>query len=134
MKYELVRALDILEAMLTKLENGERIEIADVRSILTLIQVHQLVVKLDEGLALLTGTIDALASRRVGDFVFSSRRLCTVLRTHMDKEEALDNLAAQLLPEIDVNLSRLEQKYTRKVTLSPWPLPKVVRQGPAVER
>jgi hemerythrin-like domain-containing protein len=108
----LLRGLDILEGMLTKLENGERIEIADVRAILKLIQVHQLVMKHDESRALVIGATDALASRRVGDFVYSSRRLCTVLRSHMDLEDGvLDDLARQSIPEIDVNLSRLEQKY-----------------------
>jgi hemerythrin-like domain-containing protein len=113
MKYtELVRSLDVLEGMLTKLESGERVEIADVRTILKLIQVHQIVMKHDEGRMLVTGATDALASRRAGDFVYSSRRLCTLLRSHTDKEDELrDDLASQLLPEIYVNLSRLEQKY-----------------------
>jgi hemerythrin-like domain-containing protein len=101
------RGLDVLEGMLTKLESGERIEIADVRTILKLIEVHQLVLEHDEGRVLVTGATDALASRRVGDFVYSSRRLCTLLRSHTDKGDGVNRTE----PEIYLNLSRLEQKY-----------------------
>ena len=129
MKYtELVRGLDVFEGMLTKLEGGERIEITDVRAILKFIQAHQTVMKHDEGRALVIGATDALASRRVGDFVDSSRRLCMVLRSNLDNEDGVNRAE----PEIYVNLSRLEKKYTRKVTISPWPsLPESVRRGPA---
>ena len=50
--------------------------------------------------ALAAWIMDAFASRRVIDFVYSSRRLSNLLRNHIAKEEAvLAQLAGRLLSE-----------------------------------
>jgi hemerythrin-like domain-containing protein len=176
------RGVDILDGMLTKLESGERIEIADVRAILKFLQgfgdeyhqtmeekvlfpalvraapegspIHQMVMQHGEDRALVTWITDALGSRRVVDFVYSSRRLCMLLRNHIEKEDGvLSDLANQLLskdednmvlaefrknrtePETYVDFSRLERKYTRKAPLNSWaPLPEMPRREPSAER
>ena len=173
------RGLDILEGMLTKLESGERIEIADVRAILKFLQafgdeyhqtieervlfpalvraapegspIHQMVMEHGEDRALVTWITEALGARRVVDFVYSSRRLCMLLRKHIDREEAvLCDLASQLLskdedsllvakfrkhrtePESYLDFSRLERKYIRKVPVNSWtPQPEIMRRGRA---
>jgi hemerythrin-like domain-containing protein len=120
------RGLDILDGMLTKLESGERIEIADVRVILKFLHafgdeyhqtmeekllfpalvraapeespIHQMVMEHGEDRALVTWITDALGARRVIDFVYSSRRLSMLLRKHIDREDrVLCDLASQLL-------------------------------------
>lgn len=155
------RALDVLDGMMKILESGERIEIADARSILNFLEffgedyhqaseekilfpalvravpqdspVHQLVMGHGQERALVDWIKEAFWSRRVKDFVYSSRRLSTLLRTHLDQEETvLGELAGRLLskeeddavvaefmknrkePETMVNFSRLERKYTSK--------------------
>ena len=176
------RGLDILDGMLTKLESGERIEIADVRAILKFLQVfgdeyhqtmeervlfpvlvraapegspiHEIVMEHGEDRALVTWITDALGSKRVVDFVYSSRRLCTLLRSHIDREEGvLGDLADQLLspdednfvvaefrrnrmdPEVFVNFSRLERKYTHKMPVNPWaPRSEILHRGTTAER
>jgi hemerythrin-like domain-containing protein len=152
------RGVDILEGMMKKLEDGERIEISDVKGLLKFLQafgdgyhqsveekslfpalvratpqgspVHELVLAHGEERALVDWMLEALSSRRVVDFVYSSRRYIQLIRNHMDKEESvLGKLAEQLLPgdeddlvavefnknfkqpECFVNFSRLEGKY-----------------------
>jgi hemerythrin-like domain-containing protein len=152
------RGLDILDSMMKKLEDGQRIEIIDVKAILKFLQVfgdeyhqtveekvlfpalvravpqgspiHQMVMEHGEERALAAWIMDALASRRVIDFVYSSRRLSNLLRNHIAKEEAvLAQLAGRLLSEEEddrivdefkkhhkeaetyVNFTRLELKY-----------------------
>ena len=107
---ELRRGLDILDGMMKKLEDGERIEIADVKAVFKFLQVMVLVHG-DER-ALMAGIVDAFEARRVADFVISSRRLSLILRNHIDKEDAvLCQLADKKHPEMD--FSRLERKYAR---------------------
>jgi hemerythrin-like domain-containing protein len=111
------RGLDIVDAMLEKLEGGERIEIADVTSVLKFLRlfgdgyhqameetvlfpallsaadhdspVTQFVSEHSDERMLVAEIEDALMSRRGMDFVRSSRRLTTLLRNHFDKEDAL---------------------------------------------
>ena len=156
------RGLSILDGMMKKLEEGERIEISDIKAMLTFLQmfgddyhqtveekilfpalvraaakdspVHQMVLQHGEERALMSWIIDAFASKRVVDFVYSCGRLSVLLRAHMDKEETvLCDLAGGLLsvdedaaivaafrtsyrqPEFYVDLSRLERKYTPAV-------------------
>jgi hemerythrin-like domain-containing protein len=155
------RGLNIFEGMMKKLEDGERIEIADVKTVLKFLQafgdeyhqtmeekvlfpvlvratphgspIHQMVLEHGEERALVTWILDAFESRRVTDFVYSSRRLILILRNHIDKEDAvLGQLAERLLskeeddrvvaeftknhkqPEMYLDFSRLERKYTPK--------------------
>ena len=167
----LCRGLDILDGMMKRLEEGQRIEIIDVKAILKFLQVfgdeyhqtveekvlfpalvraapkdspiHQMVMEHGEERALATWIMDAFASRRVIDFVYSSRRLSLLLRSHIAKEEAvLAQLAGRLLseeednrivdqfrmnhkePESYVNFTRLERKYapasgTTRLNLQP---------------
>lgn len=104
------RGLDILDGMMKKLEDGERIEIADVKAVFKFLQVMVLVHG-DER-ALMAWIVDAFEARRVADFVFSSRRLSLILRNHIDKEDAvLCQLADNKHPETFLDLSRLERKY-----------------------
>ena len=120
------RALDILDGMMKKLEDGERIEIADVKAVFKFFQVfgddyhqtleekilfpalvratpqdspiHQMVLEHGEERALVAWILDALEHRRVIDFVYSSRRLSLVLRNHIAKEDTvLGQLADRLL-------------------------------------
>jgi hemerythrin-like domain-containing protein len=176
------RGLDILDGMLTKLEGGERIEIADVSAILKFLQafgdeyhqameetvlfpalmrsapggnpIHLMVMEHGEDRALVTRITEALAVRRVVDFVYSSRRLCMLLRKHIDREDGvLSDLASELLskdedsmlvaefrknrtePETYLDFSRLERKYTRKVPVNSWTaLPETLRRGRAAGR
>src|ERR1051326_981702 len=120
------RSLNILDGMMKKLEDGRRIEIIDVTATLKFLQVcgdeyhqtmeekvlfpalvgaspqgspiHQMVLEHGEERALVSWIIAAFGSRRVIDFVYSSRRLSLLLRSHIDKEEAvLADLAGGLL-------------------------------------
>ena len=173
------RGLDILDGMLTKLESGERIEIADVRAILKFLQtfgdeyhqtmeetvlfpalvrsapegspIQSMVTEHGEDRALVTRITGVLAARRVVDFVYSSRRLCRLLRKHIDREDAvLRDLASQLFskdedsmlvaefrknrtePESYLDFSRLERKYTGKAPVNSWtPQPDIMRRGRA---
>src|SRR5262245_39669777 len=120
------RGLNILDGMMKKLEDGERIEIADINAVLKFLQafgdeyhqtmeekalfpllvratpqgspIHQMVSEHGEERALVSWIIDAFASRRVADFVYTSHRLSLVLRNHIEKEDAvLGQLADHLL-------------------------------------
>jgi len=162
--------LDILDGMMKKLEDRERIEITDVNAVFRFLQVfgdeyhqsveekvlfpllvratpqgspiHQMVSEHGEERALVAWIMDAFLSRRVTDFVYTSRRLSLVLRNHIEKEDAvLSQLAGQLLskeeddavaaefmknhkePENYVDFSRLERKYATKSdrNLLAWP-------------
>ena len=106
------RGLDILDGMMKKLEDGERIEIADVKAVFKFFQVMVLVH--GEQRALMASIVDAFEARRVADFVLSSRRLSLILRNHIDKEDAvLCQLADNKHPEMFLDFSRLERKYAR---------------------
>jgi hemerythrin-like domain-containing protein len=152
------RGLDILDSMMKKLEDGQRIEIVDVKAILKFFKafgdeyhqtveekvlfpalvraapqgspIHQMVMEHGEERALAAWIMDAFASRRVIDFVYSSRRLSHLLRNHLAKEEAvLAQLADRMLSDEEderivdefkkhhkeaetyVNFTRLELKY-----------------------
>jgi hemerythrin-like domain-containing protein len=152
------RGLDILDSTMKKLQDGQRIEIVDVKSILKFFQafgdeyhqtveeevlfpalvravpqgspIHQLVMEPGEERPLAAWIMEAFASRRVIDFVYSSRRLSHLLRNHIAKEESvLAQLAGRLLSEEEddrivdefkkhhkeaetyVNFTRMELKY-----------------------
>jgi hemerythrin-like domain-containing protein len=120
------RGLDILDGMVKKLEGGERIEIADVVSILKFLQLfgdqyHQsmeenllfpallcatpnesplslMLTEHREERSLVTAIENALKFKVGIDFVRSSRQLSILLRNHLDKEDAVfRRLADQVL-------------------------------------
>ena len=126
------RGLDILDGMVKKLEDGERIEIADVVSILKFLrlfgdQYHQsmeenvlfpallcanpdesplsqMLTEHGEERSLVSAIENALKFKVGIDFVKSSRRLSVLLRNHLDKEESVFRRFA------DLTLSAAEDK------------------------
>jgi hemerythrin-like domain-containing protein len=105
----LQRGLRILDGMVRKLEEGDRIEIADVVSILKFLRLFGEQSEHSEERRLVN-QIEASLQRKVGgDFVRSSRRLSVLLRSRLDKEHTI------LRSDSSVNFSRLEQKYTGAV-------------------
>jgi hemerythrin-like domain-containing protein len=109
------RALDILDGMVKKMEDGDRIETADAMTIVKFLRIfgiehHQtleervlfsLLVRADqenpigymqfeqaEQRALVTAIDDALSSKRGREFVQSSRALSELLRSHCDREDS----------------------------------------------
>ena len=111
------RGLDILEGMIKELEVGERIEIADVTSILKFFRVfgyqyhqtteekslfppllrdtspesslHLMWSEHGEVQAMTAAVEDALRSKRAGDFMRNSSRLTHFFRTHLDQEDVI---------------------------------------------
>ncbi len=94
------RALDIVDSMLARMENGGRIEIADVAIVLKFLRMfgpeyHPAIEEIE----------DALRCRRGMDFFSNSRRLIAQLTEAATIEK--DRSAV----EIPADLSRLERKY-----------------------
>jgi hemerythrin-like domain-containing protein len=137
------RGLDILDGMVKKLEDGERIEIADVISILKFLRVfggdyHQkteetvlfpallrgsaqgspvadMLREHTEERALLAGIEEALRSKKGPDFVRTSRTLSHLLKNHLDKEDAvLPHIAREALSKEEDN--RVTAMFTRNRT------------------
>jgi len=109
------RALDILDGMISNLEGGERIEIADVMTILTFLRLvgveyhqsieekvlvpalgqaapsespaSQILLEHGEQRALVAAIDDALKYKRGTEFVRHARRLSTLLRSHFEKSD-----------------------------------------------
>ena len=127
------RGLDILDGMVKKLEDGARIEIADVVSILKFLRLfgdqyhqsmeesvlfpallcaaplesplsHMLTEHIEE--RSLVAAIENAMKFKVGiDFVRSSRQLSVLLRNHLDKEDTvLRRLADQVLSAAEDNI------------------------------
>src|SRR5262245_65626651 len=85
----LQRGLRILDGMVRKLEEGDRIEIADVVSILKFLRLFGEQSEHSEERRLVT-QIESALQRKVGrDFVRSSRRLSVILRSRINKEYTL---------------------------------------------
>jgi hemerythrin-like domain-containing protein len=120
------RVLDILDGMVKKLEDGERIEIADVTAILKFLRffgdeyhqnmeerilfpallrttqqegsLRQIFREHSEERAVAADIEAALNPKRGRAFVQSSRRLILLLRNHLDKEDAcLPDIAERAL-------------------------------------
>ena len=124
------RALDILDVIITALERGKPIEIADAETIVNFIkvfgieyhqateeeilfpalmrvtpldnQMQQMVFQHEEHRALVMDIEEALRSGRGADFVLQSHRLIALWKTHLDGEE---RMLAQLAQP---NLSTVE--------------------------
>jgi hemerythrin-like domain-containing protein len=155
------RALDVLDWMVKTLDDGARIEIADVTVILEFLRhfgdeyhqtmeervlfpallraapdeasLRQILSEHVEERVLVAGIEEALRFRRGMDFARNSRRLSVLLRSHLEKEDAvflyvserllskeddnriMDELTADYRPpEVRMNFSRLEWKYRWK--------------------
>jgi hemerythrin-like domain-containing protein len=161
--------------MIKKLEAGDRIEIADVNALLRFFKVfgeeyhqavednalfpaliiatpqgspiHQMAAEHGEERSLVAWMTDAIASRRIADFAYTSRRLIVILRNHFDREdEALSQLAGHALsaesdemiasefmrtfiePSALVNFQRLERKYLPGTDNVVEPRPELTRR------
>jgi len=104
----LQRGLGILDGMVRKLEEGDRIEISDVVSILKFLRMFGDQSEHSEERRLVTNIENALRVRVGSDFVRSSRRLIILLRSRLDKQDSV------LRNDTSVNFSRLERKYPSK--------------------
>ena len=110
---ELRRGLDVIDGMLGKLEEGQRIEIADVVMILKFLR--HFADGPGEERTLVSEIDDALMSKRGKDFVRSSRRLTTLLKSRFDKDETiLRGLSENSL----AGLAQLERKYCPKPVMN----------------
>src|SRR5687767_659540 len=80
------RGLDVLDGMVQRMENGQRIEIADATAILKLL--NKLFDAAEEG-ALVAVLEGALRDRRGVDFVRDSRRLSLIVRNQFVMEDTV---------------------------------------------
>ena len=107
------RGVDVVDGMLKRLEEGQRIEIADVMAILKFLRrfgdEHG-----DERL-LISEIQNALMTRRGKDFVRSSRQLTSLLRNQFNKEKSLSNAISEYS---DAGLAQLERKYCPKPVMN----------------
>jgi hypothetical protein len=101
--------LDILDSIVQKMEGGQRIEIADLKSLVGVLAmvseqtgVRTLIERMDE----------ALAFRKGAEFVLNSRELTKSLRTSIDDHDGdgVVHVGGEKT-ELSANLSRLEKKY-----------------------
>lgn len=108
------RGLDILDGMVRKLEDGQRIETADARAILKFLRIFRdgFPQTMEETVAAME---EALNSKRARAFARSSRQLILLLRSHLDKEQgevvAAEFTKSETQSEIYANFTRLERKY-----------------------
>jgi hemerythrin-like domain-containing protein len=128
------RGLDVVDGMLRKLEEGQRIEIADITTILKFLRlfgdqyhqsmedtllfpwllksasdepaVRQFIMEHHDERALVAEVEEALLSRKVTAFLQTSRRLTAMLRDHFDKE---DDLLARLDIEDEKMAAQIEE-------------------------
>ena len=125
------RGVDILDRMVQRMEEGNRIEILDIRTVLKFLRAFGDQYQLStEERELLSVIEDDLNAKHGIGFVRGSRRLILLLRNHLETEDlALANIAERLLSrdeddviaapfaskraisDIVVSFSRLERKY-----------------------
>ena len=107
------RGLDVVDGMLRKLEEGNRIEIADVTMMLKVLRCFA--DEHGEERALVSEIENALISKRGMDFVRSSRRLASVLRNRVESAQATPSTVNE---NSHACLVRLEQKYCPKPVMN----------------
>jgi hemerythrin-like domain-containing protein len=112
----MLRALDVLDEMSSRIERGERVDAADIEALLNFMRVfgdeyHQakeesalfpvlrrtvaaeepavrhMLFEHDQERSLVAGLEDALRTRQGPDFVYFANRLSALLRNHIYKEE-----------------------------------------------
>jgi hypothetical protein len=108
------RSLEILDGMIKKLEHGERIEIADATNLLKFLRGF--VIEHPEQQSLLAASESALNTKQATEFVRNSRGLILLLGRLCDQDETVATLK---VPEMSLNLSALEYKYTAKPQVTP---------------
>lgn len=142
------RGLDILDGMVKKLEDGERVEIADAIALLKFLRIfgdrqedslHPLFREHSEERAIVGKIEAALNAKRGIDFVQNSRRLSLLVRNHLDKADSvLSGIADRSLSKEDdamvpaeftknraqeetlINFPRLENIYVREPKKTPF--------------
>ncbi len=125
------RGVDILDRMVQRMEEGNRIEIFDIRTVLKFLRAFGDSYHLSTEERELLSVIEADLNAKHGiGFVRSSRRIILLLRNHLEKEDlALADIGERLLSkneddviaatfasnraisDIVVGFSRLERKY-----------------------
>ena len=113
----LQRGLDILDGMVKRLEDGERIEIADVTATLKFLNVFFR--EHSEERAIVAEIEAALNNKKGIAFVNSSRRLSVLLRVHVEAERPLSKKEDEMAGAEFINFTRLENKYMRKPQRTP---------------
>ena len=142
------RSLDVLEGMVRRMEEGKRIEIADIESILKFLQVfaddyhqtleehvlfpallrastpdspvHNMILEHGEERTAVAGIANALKAKVGKKFVQNARRLSVVLRSHFSREDAVvPELVGQLLSEAEDNA--IVAEFDKRRPSSPLP-------------
>jgi hypothetical protein len=122
------RLLGILDGMVSTMEDGGRIEIADAVTLLNLLkffepEYHKMLDGVDEELSI-AGLEEALHAKRAHAFVQGSRRLTLMLRDHLDSDGDAEEHLSSKLPkkENTLSLARLERKYEGETPSKPFRL------------
>ena len=108
----LQRGLDILDGMVKRLEDGERIEIADVTATLKFLNVFFR--EHSEERAIVAEIESALNNKKGIAFVNSSRRLSVLLRDHIEAERPLSKKEDETVVAEFIKFTCLEKKYRPK--------------------
>jgi hypothetical protein len=112
------RGLDILDRMVQRMEEGQLIEIFDIRTVIKFLSIFGERYRRTD-VSELVGSIEASLSPKHGvGFVRSSRLLVQLLRNQIDQEQ-VQHVAAELpanpiLTESYDDFARLERKYASK--------------------
>jgi len=111
------RGLDILDRMVQKMEEGERIEIFDIRTIVRFLRVFEGRFTQSEAQELVAAIEASLNPKHGVAFVRSSRQLIQLFRNQLDNEQAEAiatpaNTGTQSEPHAE--FARLERKYSGK--------------------
>jgi hypothetical protein len=112
------RGMNILDRMVQRMEEGQLIEIFDIRTVIKFLRVFGERYPQDEVQELI-GSIEASLNPKHGaGFVRSSRRMIQLFRNQIDKEP-IEPVAAEvpanpMLTESYADFARLERKYAAK--------------------
>ena len=109
------RGMSILDRMVQRMEEGQRIEIFDIRTVLKFLRVFGDRYPQAEILEIV-GSIEASLNPKHGPgFVRSSCRLIQMLRNHIaqehDRPTAEESPSSPMLTETYAEFARLERKY-----------------------
>ena len=130
------RLLGILDGMVSTMEGGGRIEIADAVTLLDLLKFFEpayraMLGEIDEGPSI-AGLQEALRTKSARAFVQGSRRLMLMLRELLDMDgEAMEEPPSRLPKKVaTLSLSRLEKKYEAETGRKPFTLDRERAQTP----
>jgi hypothetical protein len=120
------RGLNILDRMVQRMEEGQRIEIFDIRLVIKFLRVFGERYPQGEVLELVNSIEASLNPKHGAGFVRSSRRLSQLLRSQIDDAEASASDAGLALgpmsTEIYADFPKLERKYAPKPRAVPMEL------------